>query len=76
LAWLARLARHASLGRVFIFLRTVMDSMKFRVRLPLNAALVGRRRRTRRFGAEDALNQILTILKNALPTGLDLGPRV
>jgi hypothetical protein len=53
-----------------------MDSMKFRVRLPLNAALVGRRRRTRRFGAEDALNQILTILKNALPTGLDLGPRV
>jgi len=54
-----------------------MDSMRFRVRLPLKAVLVGRRRRTRRFGAKSALNQILLpILKNALPAGLDLPPPV
>jgi hypothetical protein len=54
-----------------------MDSMKVRVRLPVKAVLVGRRRRTCRFGAKSALNQILLpILKNALPAGLDLGPPV
>jgi hypothetical protein len=54
-----------------------MDSMKFRVRLPVKAVLVGRRRRTRRFGAKSALNQVLLpILNNALPAGLGLGPRV
>ena len=37
---LARFARHASLEQAFILLWNSMDSMKFCVRLPVNAALV------------------------------------